>query len=468
MGMAHGHQSAPAGAALRTMHRGDPTTRGRQSPANRQRTNKENRMTSTVTLAQRARNSALAKPRYQICLIHPFDPRGEKVGGLETYIRDFITFHPTDIDLLFIGVDSKGDLKLGQIQKLTFRGRTFEFLPILHYSDDQAREAAKTVRSSLTGQFFMALMRNFGTIARLIRARRCSIDLRRVEFSWLPAILRLPFVQMLHGEGVPKLQMDSLLRRYSFVHNAGERFAIAASEKFLCVNPHITERLQKTYPNSKDKIDTLWTWVNTDIFKPQPLPLGTDPFRVAFAGRLDEFKDPALMFQTIAKLRERLNGTVEFHYIGTSDPHRFPEFAAIEDVTVRHGFKDAAGMAATLASAHAGILTSEFEGMPRFVLETLAVGRPVAAMHLPQLEAVIRDGESGYLVSRSNSKQDMAERLAQRFVEIRSAIAKREMDSADIATSIKTFTPNTQLARVFRYHQEIQNARGLTAAASAY
>jgi glycosyltransferase involved in cell wall biosynthesis len=425
-------------------------------------------MTSTVTLAQRARNSALAKPRYQICLIHPFDPRGEKVGGLETYIRDFITFHPTDTDLLFIGVDSKGDLKLGQIQKLTFRGRTFEFLPILHYSDEQAREAAKTVRSSLTGQFFMALMRNFGTIARLIRARRCSIDLRRVEFSWLPAILRLPFVQMLHGEGVPKLQMDSLLRRYSFVHNAGERFAIAASEKFLCVNPHITERLQKTYPNRKDKIDTLWTWVNTDIFKPQPLPLGTDPFRVAFAGRLDEFKDPALMFQTIAKLRERLNGPVEFHYIGTSDPHRFPEFAAIENVTVRHGFKDAAGMAATLASAHAGILTSEFEGMPRFVLETLAVGRPVAAMHLPQLEAVIRDGESGYLVSRSNSKQDMAERLAQRFVEIRSAIAKREMDSADIAASIKTFTPNTQLARVFRYHQEIQNARGLTAAASAY
>ena len=52
-------------------------------------------MTSTVTLALRARNANRVKPRYQICLIHPFDPRGEKVGGLETYIRDFITFHPT-------------------------------------------------------------------------------------------------------------------------------------------------------------------------------------------------------------------------------------------------------------------------------------------------------------------------------------------------------------------------------------
>lgn len=62
-------------------------------------------------------------------------------------------------------------------------------------------------------------------------------------------------------------------------------------------------------------------------------------------------------------------------------------------------------MASTLASAHAGILTSEFEGMPRCVLETLAVGRPTVAVHLPQLESVIHDGESGYLIPRSNSRE---------------------------------------------------------------
>ncbi|MBR1119976.1 glycosyltransferase [Bradyrhizobium lablabi] len=419
-------------------------------------------MTSTLTLALRARNARPVKPRYQICLIHPFDPRGEKVGGLETYIRDFITFHPADTDLLFIGVDSRGDLELGQIHNLTFRGRTFEFLPVLHYTDQQAREAARTIQSSLTGQFFMALLRHFVPIARLIRARRCSVDLRRVEFSWLPAILRLPFVQMLHGEGAPKLQMDSLLRKYSFVHNTGERFAVAMSEKFLCVNPFITERLQKTYPARKDKIDTLWTWVNTDIFKPQPMHAGTSPFRVVFAGRLDEFKDPPLMFRTIDRLRQRLNGDVVFDYIGTSNPERFAEFDAIRDITARHGFKDAAGMAATLASAHAGILTSEFEGMPRFVLETLAVGRPVVAMHLPQLEPVIVDGESGYLVPRAGSSNDMADTLADRLIDVRNAIGADELNAVRIAGAIKSFTPMTQLARVFRYHQEIQDARGMT------
>jgi glycosyltransferase involved in cell wall biosynthesis len=269
---------------------------------------------------------------------------------------------------------------------------------------------------------------------------------------------------MLHGEGAPNLRMDSLLAKYSFVHTAGERFAVAASTKFLCVNPFITERLQRAYPSRKDKIDTLWTWVNTDIFRPQFLPAGTAPFRIVFAGRLDEFKDPPLMFRAVDRLRKRLRGGVEFHYVGTSDPHRFAEFAAIEDICVRHGFQDAAGMAETLASAHAGILTSEFEGMPRFVLETLAVGRPVVAVHLPQLEPVIRDGESGFLVARAGSADDMAEALAQRFVDVRNAIDAGEMDPMRIAAAVADFTPRTQLARVFRYHQDIQNARRMNLA----
>jgi glycosyltransferase involved in cell wall biosynthesis len=402
--------------------------------------------------------------RYQICLVHPFDPRGQKVGGLETYLRDFITFHPADTDVLFVGVDSIGDLELGKVHRITFRSRQFDFMPILRYSDQDAREAASTIRKSLTGQFFAALLRYFRPVAREIRRRRCSIDLRRVEFSWLPVILRLPFVQMLHGEGVPKLRMDSLLKKYSFVHHAGERFAVATSEKFLCVNPHITDRIRSTYPSNSEKIDTLWTWVNTDIFKVQPFPESALPFKVAFAGRLDEFKVPSLMFKTIERLRARLPGRIEFHYIGTSNPRRFPEFAAIEDISICHGFKDAAGMAATLASVHAGILTSEFEGMPRCVLETLAVGRPVVAMHLPQLEAVIRDGQSGFLIPRSHSMDDDADNLARKLMNTHDLVASGRMDPIDIASHIDNFTPRTQLARVFRLHHRIQDARRLTGA----
>jgi len=82
-------------------------------------------MTSTITLGLRARNADRPKSRYQICLIHPFVPVARRSEG-SRLIRDFITFIPMTPDLLFIGVDSTGDLKLGEIHRLTFRGRTFD------------------------------------------------------------------------------------------------------------------------------------------------------------------------------------------------------------------------------------------------------------------------------------------------------------------------------------------------------
>ena len=124
--------------------------------------------------------------RTRICLLHPFDPRGSKVGGLETYIRDFIGFHPPDVDVLLIGVDGRGDLRLGETHWATFRGRTFEFLPILHYPDERAREAARSVRQSITAQFFLALLRRFATVARAIRSRRCSLRPYLCPFSIAP------------------------------------------------------------------------------------------------------------------------------------------------------------------------------------------------------------------------------------------------------------------------------------------
>ena len=403
-----------------------------------------------------AASASPASATFNIGLVHCFDIRGNKVGGLETYLRDFVTFCPADTRVLFIGVDAVGDLEIGKITEMRFRGRSFDFLPILHYPDERAREAARKITDSITARFAGALIRHLPTVSRALRERHCSLDLRRVEFAWLPVLLRLPYIQMLHGEGVPRLPMDSLLQKYRLVHGLGERFAVNTSYRFLCVNPLITERIRKTYPRRADKIDTLWTWVNTAIFRPQPFPASTVPFRIVFIGRLDAFKQPQLMFKTIARLRALMPGGVEFHYVGTSHPERFGEFEAIRDVSVCHGFKDAKGIAKVLADAHAGILTSEFEGMPRCVLETLAVGRPVVAVHLPQLEAVIRDGESGYLVPREQTQDQLIEALAQRFLAVRDAIAGGRIDPAAVAAKIGTFTPEKQLARVYRLHRDIQ------------
>ncbi|MGD9671509.1 MAG: glycosyltransferase family 4 protein [Hyphomicrobiaceae bacterium] len=395
---------------------------------------------------------------YRLCVIHSFDPRGAKVGGLETFIRDMIGFLPEDFSFLMIGVDAIGDLDIGKVTRQTFRGREFDFLPVLAYSDEQAREAAKSIRQSINFQFMQGLVRHIGAVRAVLKQQPTSVDLQRVEFASMVRALGIPFVQMLHGEGAPKLQMDSLLKSYRYLHNINEWVAVKACDRFLCVNPIITDRIRKTYPGEAHKIDTLSTWVDNRTFHPRPLPQDGG-FRVAFAGRLDLFKVPSLMFRTVARLADKLGAGVEFHYMGTSDPRRFPEFELIADKTVLHGFKSADGVADVLASVHAGILTSEFEGMPFSVLESLGSGRPVGAIHLPQLASVVKDGISGYLVPRSDDVEDMADRLSDAFVEIRDSQRDGRITPAGVAEQIADFRPEVQLAKCYENHRELQRSK---------
>ena len=403
---------------------------------------------------------------YRLCVIHSFDPRGTKVGGLETFIRDMIKFLPEDFTFLMIGVDGTGDLELGKVVRRDFGGRPYDFLPVLHYPDAKAHEAAKTLGDSINLQLMAGLLKYLPTVRRTLRAQPTSVDLQRVEFASLVRALGVPFTQMLHGEGAPKLGMDSLLKSYRYLHNINEKIAVMACDKFLCVNPIITERIRATYPAQAHKIETLTTWVDTARFSPTPFPTD-DGFRVAFAGRLDLFKRPPLMFKTIAALRRRLGDGVQFHYMGTSDVRRFPEFDLIENNAVLHGFCSAQKVAEVHASCHAGILTSEFEGMPFSVLETLACGRPMGSVHLPQLDAVIKEGVSGTQITRSTDEDEMAERLADAFVAIREKIKAGVITPEGVAAQIADFTPQVQLAKCYANHRALQDKKFGAAAKAA-
>lgn len=404
--------------------------------------------------------------QHRLCVIHSFDPLGAKVGGLETFVRDMLGNLPADFTFLMIGVDSSGQRALGKISRETFRGKAFDFLPVLHYPEDKAREAARSLRDSINFQFMQGLIRYLPAVRRALKNTPVSVDLQRVEFATLVKGLGVPFIQMLHGEGAPKLQMDSLLKSYRYVHNINEWLAVKSCDKFMCVNPIITERIRANYPASAAKIGTQSTWVDTTLFKPTPFPQDGG-LRIAFAGRLDLFKVPSLMFKTIAELQKLIGAGVEFHYMGTSDPARFPEFEAIRNISVLHGFKSATGVAEVLANVHTGILTSEFEGMPFSVLETLGSGRPVCAIHLPQLASVIKDGVSGQLVARSDDADDMARRLAAAFAATRLKMLAGEITPTGVAREVGDFTPAYQLGKIYENHRILQRRRYGALVASA-
>jgi glycosyltransferase involved in cell wall biosynthesis len=256
-------------------------------------------------------------------------------------------------------------------------------------------KAATTLGGSLTLRFAGAALRYLGSIRALTGGARCSAEIERYEFAVLPKLLRLPSVQWVHNEGGKDDKMDSLLKRYWFLHTASERLALGLADRIITVNPNIASHVARVSARAAEKTEVMSVSVDTRRFTPSPFDLQDGVFRICFAGRLDEFKDPPLMFDVLARLRTKLEGKLEFHYAGPTDPARYPDFIKAEAFTIHHGPQTPDGVATIMRRSHSGILTSYFEGLPCYLLERLASGRPVGAIDLPQYQPLILPGISG-------------------------------------------------------------------------
>jgi glycosyltransferase involved in cell wall biosynthesis len=391
-----------------------------------------------------------------LCLVHPIDPRGNKVGGIETHVRMMIAHAPAEWTVLLVGVDGRGDCRLGKVRRLQIEGRPVEFLPVLHYPDDQVHHAARSLFASITFQFAIGLLRHLFVLRRAVAsASTATVELQRFEFALLARLLGCPIIQVIHGEGTKKDKMDSLIKKLWFIHRMNEQVAIRLADMIICVNPNIVARLEREFPRAARRAIFMPVAVDTKVFCPSAFEIDDGIFRVVFAGRLDEFKDPPLMFRTLHRVHQRLEGAVEFHYIGTSDPHRYSEYRLVEGLTICHGYQKPRGVAAIMRRCHAGILTSWFEGMPCYLLELLSVGRPIVAVSLPQYALVVEDGQGGYLVERQADPARLIDVLSERFFATWSAIRSGAMTPAAIHSRIIPFSVDAQLRGHFARHQQL-------------
>ena len=400
--------------------------------------------------------------RYRLCLMHPMDPRGSKLGGIETHVRLILRRHPADFSVLFVGVDEFGDCPPGEITRLTVAGRRIDFLPVARIPREAINLPGRSILASTTFRFAAGALRHILKLRACVAGGPASADLQRFEFAVLPRLLGLRHVQMVHGEGAKDDKMDSLIKSHWYIHRANERIALSLAARVLCVNPAIKERLRRLFPRAAAKAEVMSVSVDTIEFAPRPFDTADGIFRIVFAGRLDEFKDPPLMFRVLAGLHRRLGGALEFHYVGTTDPARYAEFAAIAGFTVRHGFLNAAGVAAVTARAHAGILTSYFEGMPCYLLETLSVGRPFAAIRLPQYDPLIVAGVSGALIEREGDDAAACAGLIGAFENLWADIRAGETEPKRIHALVTPYSVENQMSRLFQHHRELQGgARSL-------
>lgn len=382
------------------------------------------------------------------------DPRGNKIGGIETHIRHILRNHPADADLILAGIDEIGDLATGVPVPLEFGGRAITFMPLAHVPAQEASRSASKLLRATTLRLVLGGLRHLLSLRNLIRNRPASADLPRVEFAILPVLMGVPFALTVHSDLAKAAKTDSLLKRYQALKGWSESLAFRAAQHVYVVNADIRERLIAETPALAPKCDVMTVPVDTALFSPSPFP-SFELFRVVYAGRFDEVKDPALMFATIRALRDRLAGALEFHVIGSADPEIFPEFAAIRDITIRHGAQDAQGVARIIRTAHCGVMTSHSEGMPAFLLETLASGRGFVSVDLPSFTGLVREGFSGERVARLAGREETAMALADAFCRVRQRMIAGEIVPEALAESVTPYSVGRVFSGLFSMHKAL-------------
>lgn len=80
----------------------------------------------------------------------------------------------------------------------------------------------------------------------------------------------------------------------------------------------------------------------------------------------------------------------------------------LENVIIFTGFQENVG--AYLRLFEVSVLTSHYEGLPRVIIESYAVGTPVVASYVPGMNEILNDGKEGFLAD-ANNPQHLAERI---------------------------------------------------------
>lgn len=145
-------------------------------------------------------------------------------------------------------------------------------------------------------------------------------------------------------------------------------------------------------------------YVDTERFSVQT-PFETRPLRVGFLGRLDEEKG----VRTLASVASRLPDGIAFRFIGDGDLRDELE-RELEDERKRGsveftGWVDHDEVPDQLNDLQLLVLPSQpTEGLPTVILEALACGTPVYATPVSGVPDVIREGETGWLMTETDQE----------------------------------------------------------------
>jgi glycosyltransferase involved in cell wall biosynthesis len=191
-------------------------------------------------------------------------------------------------------------------------------------------------------------------------------------------------------------------------------------------------------------------------FRRRPAPPRNPRPVVLSVGRLEPVKNHAMLFRALARLAP---GERPLVWLVGDGPSR-PRYAAR---IVREGLADCVqflgyryDIPELTAAADVAVLTSVKEGMPRALMEAMAVGVPVVATDVKGSREVVRHGRSGFLVPLGDDAA-LADALARL---LGSAALRAEMGAYGAEHARRHFDEDRVVERLVAVYRSALAARG--------
>lgn len=236
------------------------------------------------------------------------------------------------------------------------------------------------------------------------------------------------------GEDEPELRIET------------ERELVGDCHRVIATTKKEKEQLIQSYGSLPEKISVIPCGVNLDLFRPidkkvARQKLGLDDNKlILFVGRIEPLKGIDQLLKAMPFLQ---NGPSPRLVIIGGDEHSRYELEQLKNLSLELHIQDSVNFLGLIKheqmpyfynAADACVIPSHYESFGLVALESLACGTPVVATNVGDLENIIHQGETGYVIA-DNTPQHLAHQISRLLSgtnpDIKSALSIRE--------SIRTF-----------------------------
>ncbi|MDP8245123.1 MAG: glycosyltransferase family 4 protein [Candidatus Hinthialibacter antarcticus] len=382
-----------------------------------------------------------------IAIVHPFDPWGEKAGGVETLVRLMLAHAPQNANVSVIGVSE--DVSARPCERwlaLDWNGRPISFYGLFHEGDANRRKrvplsfrfawALRSVRFEMNDALCIYHRPEPLAMGR-IQGRRNVLAFHSDPNQWVSAASEVKW------------------KHAPWLYRLVEARAVAKADALLGVNAVCVETLQERYPRRAGDIRRVPTTYRDDIFSPilsqqredlrsrlaGEYQLNPNAKWVLFAGRLEAQKDPLLALESFARAKQSAQDVaLQLIIIGQGslvDALKRKAFEMkISDSVFLLGTQRQPCVADWMRAADVFLMTSAFEGFPIALLEAYACGLAAVASDAGDVSEVLQHGKSGEVVYQQNA-DDYAAAL------LRVLAMERESTAAQCVAAVGPYRPES-------------------------